>query len=272
MYDVGMLISIVIPSRNEKYLQKTIQSLLDNARGDIEILAVLDGYWCKSSEIVTDARVNYIHFPEARGMRNAINSAVEMAKGEYILKTDAHCMFALGYDVTLQNDLEDDWIAVPRRYRLDPEKWEIIKDDRPPIDYMYLDDNLKGREDREKNLRSQSLPMIDDLMTSQGSCWFMKKSYYKWLELLDEKTYGSFFKEFQEIGLKCWLSGGRVIINKNTWYAHWHKTEGRGYSLDKYEDDKASFAVLNWKTGLNGWHKQKYKFEHLIQQFLFSET
>lgn len=248
--------SIVIPSRNEKYLQKTVQGLLKSTRGTFEILIVLDGYWPKVEEIVLDDRVHYIHLSTARGMRNAINTAVSASRGEYILKTDAHCMFAYGYDETLKENIGEDWVVVPRRKRLDPEKWELIQDHRPDIDYMVLDGELKGQENRAKNLISDTSPAIDDLMTSQGSCWFMKHTYFNYLELLDEDTYGPFYKEMQEIGLKCWLSGGRMAVNKNTWYAHFHKTEGRGYSLDKTADEIASKAMMGWKTQYPFWHKQ----------------
>lgn len=259
--------SIVIPSRNEKYLQKTVQGLLKSTRGIFEILIVLDGYWPKVEEIVLDDRVHYIHIPEPKGMRNAINVSVSVARGEYILKTDAHCMFAYGYDETLKENMVDDFVVVPRRYRLDPEKWEIIQDHRPPIDYMVLDNSLKGQEDRAKNLITDTLPKIDFLMTSQGSCWFMKHNYYNHLELLDEKTYGPFYKEMQEIGLKCWLSGGQMKVNKNTWYAHWHKTEGRGYSLDKDADEMANKAMLGWKTDMTFWHKTKRPLVWLFKKF-----
>jgi len=66
------LTSIIIPSRNEKYLSQTIQSLLKNANETIEIIAVLDGYWCDPEEIVDDKRVVYLHYSESRGMREAI--------------------------------------------------------------------------------------------------------------------------------------------------------------------------------------------------------
>ena len=37
-------LSVIIPAREEVYLERTIRNVLDNARGDIEIFIVLDGY------------------------------------------------------------------------------------------------------------------------------------------------------------------------------------------------------------------------------------
>jgi len=38
------VVSVIIPSRNEKYLERTIRNVLENARGEVEVLAVLDGW------------------------------------------------------------------------------------------------------------------------------------------------------------------------------------------------------------------------------------
>ena len=264
---VSNLTSVIIPSRNEKYLQQTIQDLLSKSRGDIEIKAVLDGYWPPIEKIVNDIRVSYIHFSDARGMRNAINSGVAVSNGEFILKCDAHCMFGNSYDEILKRDCESNWVVVPRRYALDPEKWEIIDNPKYPIDYMYLDREMHGQHwiDKNKDQSLKDLP-IDDLMSAQGSCWYMRRTYYDWLELMDEENYGKFASEFQEVGLKCWLSGGRVVVNKKTWYAHWHKTESRGYSLASSEFEKGNNFALNWLTKKN-WHRQRLQLKWLIKKF-----
>ena len=256
-----MMVSIIIPARNEPYLTKTINDLLSKAKEEIEIIAVLDGYW--PDQFVEDKRVNYLHFSDARGMRNAINSGVAVAKGEYALKTDAHCLFAEGFDTVLKADCQDDWVVVPRRYALDVEKWQIEerRDNKYPIDKMILDSDLHGVPVLEKNKEP-----IEDLETAQGSCWFMKKSYFHFLELLDEETYGTFWQEFQEIGFKCWLSGGRVVSDTNTWYAHFHKTVGRGYKLPDGEKEKTQEMINKWKTG-KVWHKQIHDLQWLLDRF-----
>ena len=238
------------------------------AKGSIQIIAVLDGYWPNIEEIINGPKVIYLHFSKTRGMRNAINSAVAIAQGDYILKCDAHCMFDEGYDVKLQADCEDNWIVIPRRYALDPEKWERTENPKYPVDYMYLSRDLHGViwEEKNKDPKLKEV-LIDDLMSAQGSCWMMKRSYYRELELLDEEQYGTFFNEFQEIGLKCWLSGGRVVVNKKTWYAHWHKTGdmGRGYSLGAGLQEQAIKATEKWRE--KGWHKQTKPLSWLVEKF-----
>ena len=44
------MLSVIIPSRNEVFLQQTIDDVLRNAVGEIEVIAVLDGYWPEPDE------------------------------------------------------------------------------------------------------------------------------------------------------------------------------------------------------------------------------
>lgn len=266
MGEIKGLVSIIIPSRNEPYLNKTTLDLLTKSKGNIEVIVILDGAWELAEKLVDDPRVNYIHFPVPKGMRGAINAGVAIARGEYLLKCDAHCMFSEGFDEILKADCKDNRIQVPSRYPLDPEKWEIQQrnDNKYPIEQMYLSKDLHGEDWRDR--RDSEKGDLVDTMSSQGSCWFMKKDYFKELELLDEETYGIFWNEFQEIGLKCWLSGGEVKINRKCWYAHFHKTEGRGYHLPPEEQPKAQEAVRKWLID-QGWHKQKYTVSWLIDKF-----
>ncbi len=205
---------------------------MKKANSEIEIIVILEGYWPPSEEIITDDKVHYIHFTKPRGMRGAINAGVALAKGKYIMKTDAHCMFDEGFDEKLTIEIRKNWIIIPRRYALDVEKWEIEKrtDNKYPIDEMVLNHMLQGvpTDKRKENA-------IFPTESFQGSCWFMHKDFFHELKLMDEKTYGSFWQEAQEMALKCEQARGLVMRNTHTWYAHWHKTDGRGYSL---QDDK----------------------------------
>ena len=264
------LLSVVIPSRNEPYLKKTIEDLLIKATGEIEVIAVLEAYWPPVEDIIDDHRVKYLHNGQPLGMRGAINRGVAIAKGRYILKIDAHCMFSKGFDEVLRKEHQPFWVQIPRRYALDPVKWEIEENPKYPVDYMYLSSDLHGEIWHEKNKdpRLQSV-LIDDLMSAQGSCWFMEKSYYETLGLLDEESYGTFYNEFQEIGLKTWLYQGKVKVNKKCWYAHWHKptSVGRGYSLDKGEKEKGVEQTSKWLTN-DAWKiQQRQPLSYLIKKF-----
>ncbi len=196
------MVSIIIPSIKEEYLQKTIEDIRKKARGMIEIIVVED-----------------------KPMRTAINEGVAQAKGHYILKTDAHCMFDDGFDLKLIAKHQPNWVQTPRRKRLDAENWKLIEDERPDTDYMYIVKG-KGYKDHVKNNDPElKKKLIDDVQIFQGSCWFTEKAYFIHLGLLDDVNFGGMGSEALEICVKTRADGGRVIVNKTTWYAHYHKTK-----------------------------------------------
>lgn len=236
-------VSVLIPSRNEPFLQATVKDVLAKARGALEVIVVLDGYWPQPA-LPDDPRLIILHFGEAHGMRAGINAAVSASTGTYLLKLDAHVMLDDGFDEALKADYhEDNWILVPRRYALDPDTWarEVRTDNKYPIDAHYLCEpferhgdstpGLHGTAWRERRDTLINEPLIEE-MSSQGSCWFMSRAHWNRLGELDAATFGSFWHEFQELGLKTWLSDGRVMVTKRTTYAHLFKgaRHGRGYS------------------------------------------
>jgi len=256
------MLSIIIPSRNEIYLTNTVNDLLLKAKGDIEIIVILDGYWPNPMP-VNDKRVIILHRGISYGMRNGINSGVAISHGEYVMKCDAHCMFDEGFDLKLIANCEDNWVVVPRRKRLDAEHWCIQDVGKPDVDYMYLSKDLHGVNwDKLNHDKSRNKIQIDELMSSQGSCWFMNRNYFYKLDLMDEINYGTFWNEFQEIGLKCWLSGGQVMVNKNTWYAHLHK-KTRGYSMQ----EQPNSYVMKWMNMGEAWNRQTIPIEKLVEKF-----
>jgi len=267
-------VSVLIPSRNEQFLSKTVKDVLSKARGDIEVVTVLDGYWPNPYDLPDDPRLIVIHRSESQGMRPAINSAASVATGLYLMKLDAHCMVAEGFDDTLASECDDDWVVIPRRYSLDAENW-VIKKDKPAIDYHYLsypladkeDGGMHGRYWRERCVEHKDI-LIDDEMTSQGSCWFMSRKHWDWLGGLQTEGYGDFIQEFQEVGCKTWLGGRYVKVNKKTWYAHLHKgtTYGRGYFISR----SSWHNGLRYSTDLwlnNRWSGRIRDFEWLIDKF-----
>jgi glycosyltransferase involved in cell wall biosynthesis len=281
------LVSVLIPARTEMFLYKTTKDLLAKARGPIEILISLDGYWIEPKEIVDDPRVIYLHYGSPRGMRNGINQAAIASHGEFLMKSDAHCMYDEGFDLKLKagvatyterTDNTDAWIVIPRRLRLDAENWCIQQEDswKPPVDYEYLsspaDAGVKGNiwNERTQSRKDKSEFHIDENLSFQGSCWFMTRNHYlNRLGGMSEEGYGNFVREAQEIGLKTWLGGGKIFTNKNTWYAHLHKGNkyGRGYYIDKFKMiDGNKYCDDFWFN--NRWTEAKHDMAWLIERFM----
>jgi glycosyltransferase involved in cell wall biosynthesis/predicted O-methyltransferase YrrM len=257
------MLSIIIPALNEIYLQKTIDDLLEKATGKVEVIVVLDGYW-PNPPLKDDKRVRIIHHSKSKGMRYSINSAASVAGGEYLLKCDAHCSFKPGYDALLIQLCKPDWTLVPVRYSLDVDKWEPKWDKKYEFEYIASDD-LKGKRwpGYADRVKGQNLP---DLMTFQGSCWFMHRDRFFELGGLDEVNHGGMGREAQEVCLKSWLSGGSVKLVRTTWYAHWSKSK-KDIRFSRREE-KAKSVEYAKKIWLNdAWPGQKRKLSWLIDHF-----
>ena len=110
-------LSILIPARNEQFLARTIQDILENLRGDTEVIVVCDGNW-PDPPVEDHERVTLIYHSESIGQRAAINEAARLSTAKFILKADAHCSFAPGFDVALMADCEYDWTMVPMMWNL----------------------------------------------------------------------------------------------------------------------------------------------------------
>lgn len=268
------MLSIIIPSKNELFLQRTIQDVLEKATGEIEIFPVLDGYEPPAHEIIHDPRVFYVRLPatDYSKKRHAINHVVnDLSHGDYVMALDGHCMMAKGFDTQLINDHQPNWVQIPRRNRLDAEHWSLQpqSDNRPPIDYEYImwdpilrDLGMHGFKWDERTLERSKI-LLDVTLTFQGSCWFMTKAWFKERGFMST-NYQGWGQEAEEISFETWMNGGRVITNKNTWYAHLHKGNkyGRMYHLSKAENLKS------YEYAFNLWiRERKAFFISLIKQF-----
>lgn len=260
-------VSVIIPAREEEYLQRTIDDLFAKAKGDVEVIAVLDGYW-PNPPLKEHDDLHIIHKSEPGGMRSAINAGSKLAKGKFLLKCDAHCIFDEGYDVKLKADLEPNWVMVPRRYGLTRKKWEP---DKRLYEFQYISHPkdphypFKGCNWPEFAERVNGQKLVD-LMTTQGSCWFTHKDYFlDHLEGLDEINYGWMGREAQELCLKTWLSGGRFVLNRNTWYAHMKRSTRPYKKKSEWFKKSMEYAMDFWLNDM--WPKQTRNFDSLIEQF-----
>ena len=70
----------------------------------------------------------------------------------------------------------------------------------------------------------------NETMSLQGSCFMCtREKYWEW-EVCDEKA-GSWGNQGLEVACAAWLSGGRVLVNQDTWYAHMFRTQGGDFSF-----------------------------------------
>lgn len=250
---------------------KTIQSILDNSElGDaLEVIAVFDGYW-PTWDMIQDPRVRYVHLGANRGMRGAINAGVDVSRGEFFMRLDEHCSFGKGYDRILTEACQPNEIMTARRFFLDPVKWEVMDLEPVECEKLVIQDMGNGVRkfsgqrwtSRAEKLRDE--PLIEG-QAMQGSMWIMPRKW--WDEViggeLQSEGYGPAYQDSVEVCMKTWKAGGRLMFNKNTWYAHKHRSFSRSHNEGTIENPWNKHK--SWKFAIDTWGD--YYFNELLPKW-----
>lgn len=307
-------LSVIIPARNEEFLQRTIEDVLANAEGDTEVIAVLDGYW-PDTGMPQHPKVHIIHHENSIGQRAAVNEGVNLSNSKYIMKLDAHCAMGKGFDVKLMADCEYDWTVLPRMYTLHAFDWRCKRcgvriyqggcpkkcescghtdfervmvwkrNPRKRTDYMWIDRDLRMRyfdggclrpygdahilkRQCHHKYRSWAQGDITDVMVGVGCCFFMHRERFFELGGMDE-GHGGWGQMAVEVAMKSWLSGGRQVINKKTWFAHLFRTQsGFGFPYKiSHKDQEAAREYSRKMWNENNWPLQKHDLQWMIDKF-----
>lgn len=290
-------LSILIPARNEVFLRQTIENILAAIQGDTEIIAVLDGAWA-DPPISDHPRVTLVHHAKSVGQRAATNEAARISRAKYIMKADAHCAFEPGFDVKLMSDCESDWTVIPRMYNLHAFDWvcqkcgertyqgpkpercarcqneqhvqELVWKPRMGrrTDFARFDTDLHFQYWRSYEKRPEAQGDIADVMCFVGAAFFMERSRYWELGGLDE-GHGSWGQMGVEISCKSWLSGGRMVVNKRTWFAHLFRTQpGFGFPYPISGSDQEAARVYSRNLWMNNrWDVAQKPLRWLIDKF-----
>jgi glycosyltransferase involved in cell wall biosynthesis len=289
-------LSILIPARNEQFLAKTIEDILFNITADTEVITVCDGSW-PDPPVEDHPRVTLIYRSQPIGQRAATNEAAKMSTAKFVMKCDAHCSFAKGFDTTLMGDCEDDWTVVPQMRNLHAFDWRckgcghqayqgpypakcaqcdnttdfeqvVVWQPRNHTrnNFMRFDSELHFQYWRQYKKRPEARGDLVETMSLLGACFMMRRQRYWELDGLDEQ-HGSWGQMGTEIACKTWLSGGRLICNKKTWFAHMFRTQ-TGFSFP-YPNPGVhrARAHSNWLWKGNNWPKAKYPLSWLIDKF-----
>lgn len=302
-------LSVLIPARNEEFLGRTIDDVLSHVKANTEIIAILDGY-LPDPPIHPDPRVTIIYNPVAVGQRAAAKQAAKIAKGKYIMKIDAHVAVDDGFDVKMLEafkKLDDNVTLVPamrnlhvfdwvceeghRRYQGNsgpcndcgkPTKKDVVWiPKKSPVTFTFRVDktmhfqyfgelakrpeNIKGALCNDGTFDTN----LRETFSIQGSCFMLTRERYLSLDI-DSDDFHSWGQQGCEVAMKTWLSGGRVISNLNTWYAHMFRTKGGDFGFpypnpqDKVNANRELSRQLFQK---DGWPQAVHKFQWLLDKF-----
>lgn len=302
-------LSVIIASRNEEFLSRTIDDVLKKRRGKTEVIAILDGAWA-DPPVADHPDVTLVYHSESIGQRAAVNEGARLSNAKYIMKLDAHCVLDEGFDVKLMERCEYDWTVIPAMYNLHAFDWQCKKcgnrwyqgpkpthcqdpgekrtlnkkcDNttefrrvmvwKPRLhrrsEFMRFDSDLHFQYWGAYKNRPGAKGDIADTMSFIGACWFMHRQRYLDLGGLDEK-HGSWGQVGTEIACKSWLSGGRLVVNKKTWFAHLFRTQGGTFGFPYPQSGKQVARAREYSRHLfqgNNWPMAKHKFQWILDKF-----
>jgi glycosyltransferase involved in cell wall biosynthesis len=289
-------LSVLIPARNEAYLNHTVADVLEHTSTTTEVIVVFDGQW-PETPLPQHARVKVIYVPESIGQRAATNLAARLSTATYVAKLDAHCGVAPGFDRVLiesARELGPDVTQIPAQYNLHVFDWvcdvcgwradqspvqtecasckgtlhrEIVWKTRRRTEFWRFNTEPKFEYWSAYKYRPESKGDICDVMSSLGACFFMERKRFWQLGGLDE-AHGSWGSFGIEIACKSWLSGGRHVVNKSTWFSHFFRVGGHGfpYPISGSQQDAArSYSRDLWFN--NKWPGQVRPLSWLIEKF-----
>lgn len=255
-------LSVIIPARNERWLNRTVADALEHSTADTEVIVVLDGAW-PDEPLEQHPNLRVVYVPTSIGQRAATNLAARLSQAEFICKLDAHCSVADGWDVALiaaARELARETVQIPAQHNLHVFDWqcdgcgkrtyqgptpsaacacgvasvhrEMVWKPRRGVrtTAWRFDADLKFQYWGEFSQRPEGQGDITETMSCLGACWFLNREWYWELGGLD-LAHGSWGQMGTEIGCKAWLSGGRMVCNQRTWFAHLFRTQGGDFSF-----------------------------------------
>jgi hypothetical protein len=292
-------LSILIPARCEMFLKNTVEDLLAHIKGNTEIIIGADGVW-PDPPIDDHPKVHMIYHPKSIGQRAITNECAKISRAKYLMKVDAHCSFDDGFDVKMMEKMQPDWTMVPVMRNLHVFDWvcvnckhrmyqgptpkacpkcggfdSFVRDvvwiakTNPQSTAYCFDPEPHFQYFREFKNRPEAKGDLTETMSLQGSCFMVTRDKYFELDL-SEESFGSWGSQGIEVACKTWLSGGRVIVNHKTWYAHLFRTQGGDFGFpwecSGRQVEKAKKLAKDVFFN-NKWPKQVKPLSWLIDKF-----
>lgn len=147
--------------------------------------------------------------------------------------------------------------------KTNPQSTSYCFDSTPHFQYF---EDWKYRPQYKQDKEEKGLT---ETMSIQGSCFMLTRDKYWELNICDE-NFGSWGSQGIEVACKTWLSGGQVLVNHSTWYAHMFRTQGGDfgfpYPISGKDQEKAKAYARNLFFNSN-WDKQIHPLSWLLEKF-----
>jgi glycosyltransferase involved in cell wall biosynthesis len=225
------MICVGVPARNEPLLAGTIKDIFSKAARPerVEVMVVLDG-WDRDLEALAEVMTLPATFPGVRilrrrepgGVRRAFNDICRETTCKYVWKLDAHVRVSPRWDEVFITTLQaqgEETLCIPRICGWNPDTGEI---GNRYFDFLYIDSDIHQRHWPEYQKRPEAQGPAPELMSNLGASWFCTRDFWWAIGGHDESLY-LWGESAPETSLKCWLSGGRQILVKDVWFAHYFR-------------------------------------------------
>lgn len=258
-------LSVLIPARNEQFLAITVEGLLQNKRGNTEVIIGLDGQWADPA-LPDHPDLTIVYYPESIGQRGMTNQLAKISKAKYVMKLDAHCIVDEGFDVKLMADMQDDWTMLPACYNLHAFNWQCKKCGNKwyqgPTPSRCMKDNTNGHLPEDIN------PNCDSTEFEKVMVWKRRESrrneFYRFDKDLHFQYWGSFRDRPEaqvEIAPTMSIPGSCFIITRDRYWKLNICDEGHG----SWGQQGVEVACKTWLSGGQLMVNKKTWYSHLFR-------
>lgn len=231
-----MKISIIIYANDLKYLKQTINSILNNIHQSFLAEIII----CNDTGIPHSDNTNKVLNTNFIGYAKACNAATRIATGSHYVFIKSKTKFSPDWANSILKTLRDnpESLVSPIVHTLDLNYWSTEASRWRRFGWRW-DLNIY-----DKSNNSNESPTISTYCIACRSDWFNKLGGFD-----DNMQYGA--GPDIEISLRCWLFGGKVLIDDNTYIAV-------GIDQDKPSIDNLSRIIEVWMP----------KYSHLFYENL----
>jgi hypothetical protein len=226
------LVSVIITSRNEELLNRTIKNVQANAKGSIEFIIGLDGeseveylpvdgVEFDNNGVIKQPNVIVLKYNEGVGRRVLINRASRLANGEFMLHIDAHCTMSTGWDTQLKADCGERDVLVCRLFSIAK---DMSRKSNRVYEFGSISPEFKTNWWTQYRRRIGNTRLAET-MSFQGCGWFLRSDYWRklggFMEGLTHWGYNG-----SELACLIWLHEkypGKILLHRDVYCGHYFR-------------------------------------------------
>jgi glycosyltransferase involved in cell wall biosynthesis len=262
------LFSIVIPTLNEgNMLGMTVENILDvTDYPHIEVLIIDDGSTDGSCDVYQQSnRPVRVITGNNLGIPRARNLGAENAQGEYVVFIDAHCTVSSNWI-----DRFIDALGAPDVAIVGPTFTQLSEPEPRGCGNLWINDRLESAW-----LEPLDIKYPYEVPITPGGCQAFRKKTFQALGGFDT-GFTRWGYQDEEICLRAWLQGYRVLVDPQVVVAHYFRTKA-GYKVADQDvlhnflrlahlhlHHVVSAAVLPHWESTRGWKKPLITYTRLI--------